>query len=238
MRRNKPIQRASSLPHSPAQEPERGWRSSLTPATAIVVLLAVVTIGLALPRYFLPQPSTLSQTTSAPPIQPAETPGREDLPKTVDTPDRQSERPPQDMSMTESPDSAPPKVSPSTPSTEAPATGPPPPSFDRRALLAEIERRRLLLMRRDAALKAEQLWIDREQAALDDLSAEIRARYASGPNGVRPDVYDRQRAEFPDYEERVRRLHARREAYKTRDAALKRAVAEFEALVDQYSASR
>jgi hypothetical protein len=193
-----PFLSAPSPPHSAAQEPERGWRPSLTPATGIVILLAVVTIGLVLPRYFVSQPNS---------------------PKKADAPERQSERLPQDMPRTQSPDSIPPKVTPPAPS-------------------AEIERRRLLLMRREAELKAEQLWIAREQAALDDLSARIRERYASGPSGIPPDVYARQRAEFPDYEGRIQRFYARREAYTNHSAALKRAIAEFQALVDQYGESR
>lgn len=232
-----PFLHAPSPPHSAAQESERRWTPSLTPTTGIVILLAVVTIGLALPRFFVSQTSTPSSTAPPPPSQPTRAPNSTTPLKGDETP-RKEGTVPQELSKREPQRPTPPKVKSSAPGGALQTITPAQPSLNRSALRTEIERRRSALDAEDAALEAEQAAISRDRAALEDLHANIEARYEGYPDGLPPGVYARYEVEITEHEQRVRRFNARVQAYNARVAASKRAVAEFNALVNQYNASR
>jgi hypothetical protein len=80
--------------------------------------------------------------------------------------------------------------------------------------------------------------IGRERAAIGDLRADIEAHYGGYPNGLPPDVYARYEVDVAEDKQRVQRFDARVQAHNARVTALKRADAEFHALVNQYNASR
>ena len=233
----KPSQRDPNPPHSAAQEPKRGWGLALTPATAIVVLLAVVIIGLLVPRYFLSQTAPPSSPAPGFPRQPAQVQIPTTPLKGVEIPHKEIKIP-EKLSIAVKPLSPSPKIDSSAPGAQLRTIVPAQPSIDRSALLSEIERRRSALKAEDAALEAEQVLIGRERAAIGDLRADIEAHYGGYPNGLPPDVYARYEVDVAEDKQRVQRFDARVQAHNARVTALKRADAEFNALVNQYNASR
>jgi hypothetical protein len=97
-------------------------------------------------------------------------------------------------------------------------------------LRAELERRRSMLRDQREALRAEREAIEREWSALEALRARIEAGGGGPPDGLSAAEPHRDQA-IAEYNRRLTALRVRVEAYTTRAEDIRRAVAEFNAML-------